>query len=188
MKKKSVVIWLYELHGESHKHDLLNYPSLAHEFNLVYLVGFDPSRAHEFTLVYLVGFDPSLAHEFTLVYLVGLTLGEHTSSLWFIWWGLTLREHTSSLWFIWWVWPLASTRVHSGLFGGVCVAHRVYFSVSCFLFLLCLSSFCVLCPILQVSLDCPFLIAHQGFPNSYLIKLIDKCITGYWRLSRVYFP
>ena len=118
----------------------------------------------------------------------GLTLREHMSSLWFIWWGLTLRSHTSSLWFIWWVWPLASTRVHSGLFGGVCVAHRVYFSVSCFLFLLCLSSFCVLCPILQVSLDCPFLIAHQGFPNSYLIKLIDKCITGYWRLSRVYFP
>ena len=32
---------------------------------------------------------------------------------------ITLRSHTSSLWFIWWVWPLASTRVHSGLFCGV---------------------------------------------------------------------
>ena len=60
----------------------------------------------------------------------------------------------------------ADTWVRSRLFGGVSVAHL-------FSFLLCdfgfLSLFCVLCRILPVSLDCPFLFDPSVFSNVYLL-------------------
>ena len=37
---------------------------------------------------------------------------------------------------------------------------------------LCLSSFCVLCAMLSVSLDCPFLISHSSFSNIYSLRYI----------------
>jgi hypothetical protein len=42
------------------------------------------------------------------------------------------------------------------------------FSGFCVVFLFYLSSFCGLCPILPVSLDCQFLIAHSGFSLLWL--------------------
>ena len=46
------------------------------------------------------------------------------------------------------------------VFGGVRFRFRCCF---CYLFLLCLSSFCVFCQMLPVFLDCPFLISSLGF-------------------------
>ena len=62
--------------------------------------------------------------------------------------------------------PFMSTRVHSRFFGGVRVAH--HFSLPCmhgvfafcFVFVLCL-----VCPILPMFRDCPFLIALSDFSN-----------------------
>jgi hypothetical protein len=52
------------------------------------------------------------------------------------------------------------------------------FFVFFFVFLLCLA-----CPILSVSLDCPFLISHSVFSNVYLLTLTKnvylsiKCVS-----------
>jgi len=48
------------------------------------------------------------------------------------------------------------------VFGGV------RFRCCCYLFLLCLSSFCVFCQMLPVFLDCPFLIFSSGFSTKSL--------------------
>ena len=60
------------------------------------------------------------------------------------------------------------------VFGGVHVAHHfsflcyiVYFVIVLFVFVLCL-----LCPVLSVSLGCPFLIAPSVFSIVYLQNLI----------------
>ena len=50
------------------------------------------------------------------------------------------------------------------VFDWVRVAHL--FSFLCCVFLFCLSLFCVLCPMLPVSLDCPFLITPSVFSVS----------------------
>ena len=62
--------------------------------------------------------------------------------------------------------PSRAHEFTSVYFGGVWVVYIViflwYFS------LLCLSLFCVLCPMLPVSLDCPFLIVPSVHSNVYL--------------------
>lgn len=55
--------------------------------------------------------------------------------------------------------PFGSTWLHLQFLMSVQVSKS--FSVLCFV--VCLSSFCVLCPMLQLSLDCPFVIVPFGF-------------------------
>ena len=51
------------------------------------------------------------------------------------------------------------TRLGSrSVFGGFCVAHR--FSFLCCVFVLLVFVLCLVHPMLPVSLDCPFLVAH----------------------------
>ena len=54
---------------------------------------------------------------------------------------------------------------HQIFFCEVCVAHPVSFLCLCFLY--CTPSFCVLCPMLAVSLDFPWLIAPSVLSNVY---------------------
>jgi hypothetical protein len=61
--------------------------------------------------------------------------------------------------------------VHLGspmVFGGVSVAHLELFSSLCCVFVLFVFVLCLVCPMLPVSLDCPFLIAPSIFSNVYL--------------------
>jgi hypothetical protein len=63
------------------------------------------------------------------------------------------------------------SRAHMFISISVCMvsvylAHLFMFPLLCFLF--CLSSFCVLCPMLPVSLDYPFLVTPSVFSNVYL--------------------
>ena len=59
--------------------------------------------------------------------------------------------------------------------GGVCVAHHFSFLLC---FFSCLSSFCVLCPMLTVSMDCSFVIVPF-----YTVYLYQKNIIIYYILS-----
>ena len=61
--------------------------------------------------------------------------------------------------------PFESTRLHPRFYGGVRVAHLS-------VILVCLSSVCVLYPMLPVSLDCPLLIAHSVFPTVYYVYIL----------------
>jgi len=45
------------------------------------------------------------------------------------------------------------------------------FLVFCVVFV-CMSTFCVLCLMLSMSLDCPFLIVASGFPDVYYIEIL----------------
>ena len=56
------------------------------------------------------------------------------------------------------------------VFGGVSVAHLFSF-LCCVLFVFIL---CLMCPMLPVSLDCPFLVAPSVFSNFY-IQTRAKC-------------
>jgi hypothetical protein len=47
-----------------------------------------------------------------------------------------------------------------------------YLSYLVFCVFFCLSSFCVLCPLLPMSLDCPFLIAPSVFSNVYYMYAV----------------
>ena len=59
--------------------------------------------------------------------------------------------------------PLSENLGSAKLFFVISVAHL--FSFLCFLF--CWSSFCAMCPVLLVSLDCPFFIVPFVFSNVY---------------------
>jgi hypothetical protein len=68
------------------------------------------------------------------------------------------------------------SRAHMFISISVCMvsvylAHLFMFPLLCFLF--CLSSFCVLCPMLPVSLDCSFSIAPSIFSDVYLPVSLD---------------
>ena len=73
---------------------------------------------------------------------------------------LTLRQHLMLL----------------PVFGGDRVARSFQFSVYCALFAFFL---CLVCPMLSVSLDCPFLIAPLVFSNVYLYWLNIYVFKGY---------
>ena len=69
------------------------------------------------------------------------------------------------------------------VFGGDRVARSFQFSVYCALFAFFL---CLVCPMLSVSLDCPFLIAPLVFSNVYLYWLsIYVCIQGLIKLHKL---
>ena len=76
---------------------------------------------------------------------------------------LTLREY------------LASPPVY----GRIRVAHN--FSLLCCVFVLFVFVLCIVCPMLPVSLDCPFLIAPSVFSNVYLsCVLCVQCCQCLW--------
>jgi hypothetical protein len=69
--------------------------------------------------------------------------------------------------------------VHLGspmVFGGVSVAHLELFSSLCCVFVLFVFVLCLVCPMLPVSLDCPFLIAPSIFSNVYLFVCLFVCL------------
>ena len=73
-------------------------------------------------------------------------------------------------------------RVHLGspmVFGGVSVAHLEFSSVCC-VFVLFVFVLCLVCPMLPVSVDCPFLIAPSVFSNVYLFVCLRavSCVTN----------
>jgi hypothetical protein len=55
----------------------------------------------------------------------------------------------------------------------VCVL-IVVFNIYCVVFLFCFVCLRLVCPVLPVSLDCPFLIATSGFFNDYFLPKILK--------------
>jgi hypothetical protein len=67
---------------------------------------------------------------------------------------------------------LVSRWVHLQCFDCICVARLLKFSVLCFLFYV--FSFCILCPMLPVSLDYLLLIAPSDFSNVYILYTCFK--------------
>jgi hypothetical protein len=93
---------------------------------------------------------------------------------WLIDWCLTYNgvQHMLTIWVTWWVpykkQELLTLREHlcSLLgFGGVCGAHLFSFCVM--LLILFVFVLFLVCPVLAVSLDCPFLIVSSVFSNVY---------------------
>ena len=75
---------------------------------------------------------------------------------------LTLREHLGSS-------PVFSGICVANLFSFLCcVVFLFFFLCDVFVFVLCL-----VCPMLPVSLDYPFLVSHLCFSNVYLLTIAD---------------
>jgi hypothetical protein len=58
------------------------------------------------------------------------------------------------------------------VFTGVSVVHR--FSFLCCAFFLLVFGLCLVCPVLSVSLDCPFFIACSVFSNIYCFVFLSN--------------
>ena len=84
-----------------------------------------------------------------------------------------ITDNTFIWLYIWVTWrsrhcfPFASTWVHLLFFCDVCVADLFVFSVVLCFLVLFVFVLCLVCPMLPVSLDCPFLIASSVFSNVY---------------------
>jgi hypothetical protein len=69
---------------------------------------------------------------------------------------------------------LFSNRVLTGFVWWTSCSSSFHFTVLCFL--VCLSSFCVLCPMIPVSAECSFLIAISIYSSVYLVFYLLLCV------------